>query len=326
MYQFIKLVSVFFFLFSLSGNAQNSFSKNEHEELGAVTWHRSYEQAIALAKEEKKPVLILFQEVPGCATCRNYGHNVLSHPLMVEAIENYFIPVAIFNNKGGKDKEILKKYNEPAWNNPVVRIIDSNEKSLASRVGNDYSALTLCRRMKEALIKNGSEVPEFLNLLELELSSIQLNTIDETHFKMYCFWTGEKELGKLEGVVSTQSGFMGHNEVVKVRYNKQLITKETLVSQAEKHHFYPINKGTYNSAPNDIHYYLQHSKYKFIPLTELQQTKINSALGNRKSGHIYLSPKQKKWFKQLTASAQFSLSTDFFEAWQQKEQQDLNSI
>ena len=47
--------------------------------------------------------MLLFQEVPGCSTCRNYGHNVLSHPLMVEAIESLFVPLAIFNNKEGKE-------------------------------------------------------------------------------------------------------------------------------------------------------------------------------------------------------------------------------
>ncbi|MEM7087739.1 MAG: thioredoxin family protein, partial [Bacteroidota bacterium] len=67
---------------------------NQDEELGKVSWYRDYDQAIQQAKKQNKPVLILFQEVPGCATCRNYGHNVLSNPLMTEAIENEFIPLA----------------------------------------------------------------------------------------------------------------------------------------------------------------------------------------------------------------------------------------
>jgi len=291
MYRLYSYLVVVFFLNISLISAQESFSRNEHEELGKVNWYRNYNEALLVAKKEKKPVLILFQEVPGCATCRNYGHNVLSHPLMVEAIENYFIPVAIFNNKGGKDKIVLKKYNEPSWNNPVVRIINGNEEEITPRIGGDYEALTLSKRMKQALIKNNTPIPEFLNLLELELSSAQLNTTEETHFKMYCFWTGEKELGKLEGVLSTQSGFMDHSEVVKVKYNKKVLSKETLLSTARKNNFYLISKSNYRLAKSDLHYYLKHSKYSYIPLTELQKTKINSALGSGKSAQKYLSPK-----------------------------------
>ena len=42
---------------------------NEYEELGTIHWLRSYDRALELAARTGKPVLILFQEVPGCATC-----------------------------------------------------------------------------------------------------------------------------------------------------------------------------------------------------------------------------------------------------------------
>ena len=88
------------------------FEGNNPVELGKVKWLRSYEEAIAQSRQECKPVLILFQEVPGCGTCQKYGNEVLSHPLLVEAIETHFVPLAIFNNKGGADAEVLKRYNE----------------------------------------------------------------------------------------------------------------------------------------------------------------------------------------------------------------------
>ena len=34
-------------------------------ELGKVNWLRSYETAVAQSKKQQKPLLILFQEVPG---------------------------------------------------------------------------------------------------------------------------------------------------------------------------------------------------------------------------------------------------------------------
>src|SRR6186713_1335302 len=87
-------------------------AQNNPVELGNVHWLRSFDEAEARSKKESKPILILFQEIPGCETCKNYGSNVLTQPLIVEAIETEFIPLAIHNNKGGHDAEILRRFNE----------------------------------------------------------------------------------------------------------------------------------------------------------------------------------------------------------------------
>ena len=68
-------------------------SHREHRELGGVTWLRDYDQAVALATERNKPIFLLFQEVPGCSTCVGFGQEALSHPLMVELVEENFIPL-----------------------------------------------------------------------------------------------------------------------------------------------------------------------------------------------------------------------------------------
>jgi len=129
------IITAFILAFVTVGlNSQNT------QELGQVDWLRSYDTAIAESKASDKPILILFQEVPGCATCRNYGDNVLSHPLLVDVIEHYFVPLAIFNNKGGEDKKILNKYKEPTWNNPVVRIVDERGDNLIDRINGNYSS------------------------------------------------------------------------------------------------------------------------------------------------------------------------------------------
>jgi len=65
--------------------------KDQDEELGVVSWYRDYDQALKIAQSQNKSVLILFQEIPGCSTCRNYGHNVLSHPMLAEAIQDLFV-------------------------------------------------------------------------------------------------------------------------------------------------------------------------------------------------------------------------------------------
>ncbi|WP_405206010.1 VPGUxxT family thioredoxin-like (seleno)protein, type 2 [Aquimarina sp. LLG6339-5] len=298
--------------------AQNTTDPyNQSEELGKVRWLRDYDTAIALAKKENKDVLILFQEVPGCSTCRNYGHNVLSHPLMVEAIENSFIPLAIFNNKGGKDAEILRKYNEPSWNNPVVRIVDSNGDEVIKRIGNDYSALRLCESMQQAIEEKGRKIPEYINLLAQELS---VKKAHKTYYKMSCFWSGEKELGKLTDVLNTESGFINYSEVVKVTYDPKELTKKALDAYATSNGMTLIdNQQSYQSSSKDIHYYLQQTKFKYIPLTTIQQTKINSALGDGKPTLHLLSPTQLKWFKAIknnTDEVLFHIS--FAKAWIKK--------
>ena len=273
---------------------------NQYEELGKVSWYRNYDEALQLAKKDGKDVLILFQEVPGCSTCRNYGHNVLTHPLMVEAIENLFVPLVIYNNKGGEDKAILDKYGEPSWNNPVVRIVNSEGSDVVNRIGGDYSSTTLALSMQKALKKKEKKTPGFLKLYGHELSARKSGAKETRYFKMYCFWSGEKHFGAMNGVLATEPGFIGHSEVVKVSYDDRIVNEKELIAYAKKASCTPIlNDGSYRVASNDDKYYLKHTNYRYLPLTELQKTKINSAVGNGESGAKYLSPKQLKWLSKI---------------------------
>ena len=61
------------------------------------------------------------------------------------------------------------------------------------------------------------------------------------------------------------------------------------------------NRG-YRHSPKDQFYYLQHTDYKYLPLTNFQKTKINSALGSKQATAQYLSPRQEKWLEELRTS------------------------
>lgn len=289
-------------------------------ELGKVSWYRDYDVATSLSQKEDKPVLILFQEVPGCATCRNYGNNVLSNPLLVEAIEDLFIPLVIHNNKGGKDKQILKQFDEPSWNNPVVRIVDANGKNLTPRVSGNYSAKGLHQAMTRALTTSYKEIPEYMELLGKELSAVR--STKEKYYSMYCFWTGEKQLGATEGVLNTEAGFMNGREVVKVTYDAKEVAVKELDTYAKRNKFTPVDFSiSYRPATNDEDYYLRRTDYKYLPLSDLQKTKINSALGNRKNPAVYLSPRQLSWLKNLKttkAKKEILFNQEFTEAWDKK--------
>lgn len=290
----------------------------DHVELGKVGWLRDLDQAQAQAQKQGKPILMLFQEVPGCATCQNFGLKVLAHPLIVEAIETYFVPLAIFNNRGGDDAKVLKAYQEPTWNNPVVRFIDHRGKNLIQRHAGDYSAIGLLRQMMAVMDQKDIEVPGYMTLLVEELA-VGEHQVAAATFGMFCFWTGEKTYGQLSGVLHTEAGFIEGREVVEVTYDPAQINFEELtrIGQEAKcadTYYYEDRqqelaatklfgkqnlkkKGKYR-ADREIHYYLHHSRYAQIPMSPIQRTKANAMLGNRIDPVEVFSPRQLTFLNQ----------------------------
>ena len=123
-------------------------------ELGTVKWNfaKDYQTVLNQSKQENKAIFLLFQEIPGCQTCKNYGKFILSNQNIVDLIETNFIPIAIYNNKMlSKDGKILNKFNEPSWNNPVLRIIDSNEKDIIPRLNGPYTVAAVKNYIEKAL-------------------------------------------------------------------------------------------------------------------------------------------------------------------------------
>jgi hypothetical protein len=282
-------------------------------ELGKINWSRDYDASKKEAISSKKPLLVLFQEVPGCSNCTRFGNVVLSHPLLVEAVETYFVPVCIFNNKGGEDKRILEKFGEPAWNNPVVRILDAEfETDLAPRISNSYTPFTLATEMLETIKKRDKNVPNWLILLEKSLRADEKGT-EETVVSMSCFWSGEGKIGAMSGVVATEAGFMGGQEVVRVEFDPteislgdflkkskesgcastvfceksaEKMTAEKTVganSVAEKTNFRP---------DREPKYYLSQTNWRFVPMTEMQAARANSLIGQNQSPISVFSPRQ----------------------------------
>lgn len=206
-------------------------SATEHaEEAGTVHWGRILETALASSGQTGKPVFALFQEIPGCAGCRQFGHEVMSHPLVVEAVEAEFIPLLIHNNKGGRDLEVLQRFGEPAWNYQVVRFFNSQAEDIIPRKDQVWDTGGIAERMVTALTQVRHPVPTYLKLLAAEQSP----RLKEAVFAMYCFWTGEMELGRIEGVITTEAGFMGGHEVTRVKYDPAVITLPALIAAAEK--------------------------------------------------------------------------------------------
>lgn len=266
-------------------------SPHQPEELGQVHWLRDLDAGQAEAQKTGKPILILFQEVPGCSNCTRYGHSTLSHPLIVEAIETYFVPVCIFNNKGGKDAEALKKFGEPAWNNPVVRIVRADYQDIVLRMPNFNSSHSLVNGMRRALDLTGVRVPVYLELLEEELAAREAGLQTAT-FSMYCFWTGEGVFGTIPGVIETEPGFQNGKEVVKVQFDPAVTNRADLEKQTQPKNIQACAKNDGFRSDREPKYYLAQTLYRFVPMTTLQAARANSLIGQQQSPDELLSPRQ----------------------------------
>lgn len=293
--------------------------ERKYTELGKVNWTRDYKTALKKSKASGKPVLLFFQEVPGCSTCVNFGKDVLSHPLMVDAIENEFIPLIIFNNKPGDDAGVLELYNEPSWNNPVAHFIDADGNDIIPKHSNNYQPLSMLYKMMEVLEKTKGSVPVYMKLLCKDLQG-EYGYSKLSVFETPCFWSGETTFGQLDAVNSTQPGFIDGREVVLVHYDPVMISASSLTDFAKEQGLFTIQKSSPFIPDKDPQYYLKQTAYRYLPLSAAQKTKINAAIPCKTNPEQYLSPMQKIWLKQPNLKAIANPDTytlDIETAWEQ---------
>ncbi len=284
-------------------------------EIGTVQWMKDYDQAIARAGKENKPVLVLFQEVPGCSGCKSFGAEVLSHSLIVEAIESEFVPLVVYNNKGGRDAELLNKFGEPAWNYQVLRFLDTEGTDVIPRKDRIWSVAGVATRMSLALKKTGHDVPAYLSGLATDFESPR---IKQVLLAQHCFWTGERILGAMEGVVKTQAGFYEGREVTRVWYDSAQLPLTALLRESTKQQiadkaFLPegskkfqsnvplglYEKSAYRKAPaSDQKRQLQGTPLAKISSNRHQSTKLNAFVrSDYERALTHLSPRQRKELK-----------------------------
>jgi len=143
-------------------------------EVGDVRWGRDFVAASEKSAKTGKPILVLFQEVPGCTGVQKFGREVLTNPLLVEAIKNEFIPVLVYNNrKGGMDQKLLKRFQEPGWNYQVIRFLNAAGYDIIPRKDRVWTANAVASRMIEALVAANRPVPKYLkDLAQAEQSDL----------------------------------------------------------------------------------------------------------------------------------------------------------
>jgi len=298
-------------------------SFREHRELGEIRWQRDYDTALALAAKDNRPVLLLFQEIPGCSTCVNFGQDVLSNPLLAEAIEENFVPLAIHNNKPGRDAEILARFNEPSWNNPVMYFLGPDGAPLIPKLANRYDPLAVHSKVVAVLEALGRKVPDYLRLLRDDLL-MDYGLARMANIETPCFWSGETSLAQHPAVLTTEAGWIGDEEVVRIAYDPARADMAALASFAETEGF-EMGEPTGFRTDKAPQYYLSKSPYAHLPLSRAQRTRINFAIPYKDRPERFLSPRQAAWLARPDLSALSPASTyrgDFRAEWQRMRRND----
>ncbi|MCB9898462.1 MAG: thioredoxin family protein [Planctomycetes bacterium] len=282
-------------------------------EFGRVRWLRDVDAAFAAARTDGRPVALLFQEVPGCATCVAYGDGPLSHPLLVDALHEDFVPVLVRNNVGGAEAEVRARYDEPAFANPVLRLFAPDGHELVPRRSGAWDASEVAALLVDGLGAAGREVPAWLDVAAQETRAGQAR---RTTFAMDCFWEGEAALGALDGVVATRPGFLDGREVVEVFSLPDVLDDDALFAAARAEHctrgvFVPeagrlaaarqalgdiaVHDATRarDAESSDALHSLAASPLRWLPLTPLQAVRVNAALAHDEDVLPWLSSRQR---------------------------------
>jgi hypothetical protein len=256
----------------LTASLLTPVSRAGQVEVGPVAWGRDYQAGLEASRTSGKPVLLFFQEVPGCAGCQKFGREVMSHPQIVEAIETEFVPVLVYNNRPGEDAALLQRFGEAAWNYQVLRFLDASGKDLIPRRDGVWTLDAIAARLTQALETAHREVPPYLRVLAGADAAGEVGEVGTAAFAMDCFWTGEVRFGGIPGVLSTEAGVLEGREVTLITFDRAALPFEQLVRQAVS--FDCANK-VYTTNPADAATVAE-TRLTVAPLTEAHRPPTRS--------------------------------------------------
>ena len=82
----------------------------------------------------------------------------------------------IRNNVEGYERTILERYDEPTWNNPVVRFVDAKGEDVIPRKDRVWTTGGVLGRMAKALDAAERDVPAWLATAASETASGDVET------------------------------------------------------------------------------------------------------------------------------------------------------
>jgi hypothetical protein len=176
--------------------------------------------------------------------------------------------------------------------NPLLRVLAPDGISLTrEQLSNPDTGAGLAA-MERLLAAARRPIPEYLRLVCDEYSGRPRET---ARFTVGCYWEGERELGKIAGVVASRTGTIGRDEVVEVRFDPKVISPTALTGRAKQLMCFRGVASTQAALTEDDeqqHTLANHPEFANILLTPLQRTKVNAALSAHQDLTPFLSPTQ----------------------------------
>lgn len=188
--------------------------------------------------------------------------------------------------------------------------MNSDGKDIIERQDGIWSTTGIASRMISALNAAKRPVPKYLQTVAA--SGNESNHANAA-FSMSCFWTGEYELGKIDGVVSTEAGWLDGHEVTLVQFDESQLPLSSLAKKAAEvrcaNKVYTDDGKSVGRLPggklegyqpaSDSDQKKQISRlpalYSVPGLNEMQKAKINShASSSTEQALQWLSPRQRE--------------------------------
>ncbi len=110
-----------------------------------------------------------------------------------------------------------------------LMFLDSAGQPLLPPMSNPHAPPSIAQQMSQALHAATRPMPRYLQALAMEQD---VSKHKRSAFAMFCYWIGEYELGKIEGVISTEAGWLEGREVTLVNYHKDQLALPQLAEKA----------------------------------------------------------------------------------------------
>jgi hypothetical protein len=176
--------------------------------------------------------------------------------------------------------------------NPLLRILAPDGITLSrEQLSNPNTGAGLAE-MARLLDASHRPIPEYLRLVCEEYNGRPRQT---ARFSVGCYWEGERELGKISGVVASRTGTIGREEVVEVHFDPSVTDSSTLAARAMQltcFHGVASTQAVLVEDEEQQHTLANHPEFANILLTPLQRTKVNAALWGHEDLTRLLSPTQ----------------------------------
>ena len=146
----------------------------------------------------------------------------------------------------------------------------------------------------KSLRSKNQPLPEYFRLIAKEFTPGARQT---AVFAVGCYWEGDRDLGRLDGVLATRTGTAGGEELVEAEYDPRQVDYSHLAGMMKRmacfRRAYPPGAAVAIAPAEQQHFHLSmHPEYQYLPLTSGQAMHVNAALFAHEDPDRFLSPAQ----------------------------------